>query len=401
MRSKALVRSKALGLLAALLLMAAGPYDYTRGMLTKQPNQVTSIDFTLANSPLVVNARTSPECDFAPGGLISCRGASSVAGPAINPTTGALLGAGNWGQSQNLFPYSNAFSSWAQNLNISVADGTAPGPTGLLGASVVTPTTTSGLHQVASTVGITGANPYSVWLFVRQNGYSRVYFGFSNGAGTVGVGQTFDVSAGTVVGSPVVTGSPTSYSVIGPTAVGIGYYKIGLTVALGGSYGSGETTASVDNGTGISFAGDGTSGLIFGGAQIEQSVVATPYIPTSGVAVTRAADALQLSSAAFGQAVNPLQGAFFADVFIPALYPSASGVNHTIAVLSDGTANNRYTFQVNQGTTTYQAQVNAGGGATNVQLAGFAAGTLHRIGGIWNGALVGGCIDGGTPSTST
>lgn len=54
------------------------------------------------------------------------------------------------------------------------------------------------------------------------------------------------------------------------------------------------------------------------GAQLEIGPVATSYIPTSGSAVTRAADTLTVSGAPFASFYSPLGGAWYAEVVAPA-----------------------------------------------------------------------------------
>lgn len=87
----------------------------------------------------------------------------------------------------------------------------------------------------------------------------------------------------------------------GFTDVGGGVYRVWLTATI-------VTTGNLvcrrqllqDGSGSVTYTGDGTSGLYFGGAQLELAATPSSYIPTAGASGTRAADLVAISGANFG-----------------------------------------------------------------------------------------------------
>jgi hypothetical protein len=85
-----------------------------------------------------------------------------------------------------------------------------------------------------------------------------------------------------------------------------------------------------------SAAGDGVSGVLAWGAQIELGTFTTSYIPTTTVAVTRAADVIDITKIALSTLKNPALS-YVEKYSVPAFGASAQ----YLASFGDGTANNR------------------------------------------------------------
>jgi hypothetical protein len=101
-----------------------------------------------------------------------------------------------------------------------------------------------------------------------------------------------------------------------------------------------------------SYAGQTDANVFIWGAQLEESPIATSYIPTTTGAVTRVKDDIYLTSAS--SLIGQTEGTLFVEVD----WRLTSGTNQYILTASDGTASNRL-FIVNlSGVLSMYAQVN-------------------------------------------
>jgi hypothetical protein len=84
-----------------------------------------------------------------------------------------------------------------------------------------------------------------------------------------------------------------------------------------------------------SYLGDGVSGVYIYGAQVEESSVATSYIPTSGSTVTRLADLV--SNTGISDFIGQTEGTIFLNAKLSVLNDN----NQQILLISDGLSQNR------------------------------------------------------------
>lgn len=212
----------------------------------------------------------------------------------FDPVTLAAKGLLVEEQRVNLLLHSNAFdnAAWTK-LNSTVTANAATSPDGTASAEKLVEDTTNGVHAVlpSSFPTITSGISYTLSVFAKAAERTRLYL---RDNGTASVGAYFDLSSGAVVQNEA---SVVSSSII---AVGSGWYRCSVT------YISGATSANpqvrlVSTGTTVSYTGDGTSGLLIYGAQLEAGSFSTSYIPNgSAVAgATRAADVASVSTGAF------------------------------------------------------------------------------------------------------
>ena len=206
-------------------------------------------------------------------------------------------------------------------LNITTNAGSAPNNT--TSAEKVVPTiTTTAFKELKQDVSITSGTTYTFSQFVKADGYryvqivgnSAVFGGFSiNFDLQTGLETRFDASTSTVVGK-------------GITNFGNGWYRVHASVTAG-STALGRMTvniiSSATSARGEAWSGDGTSGVLFWGAQLEASPYATSYIPTQGSTATRAAD-VSTSAATFGNSwYRQDEGTVFADSLVK-YYPGTT-----------------------------------------------------------------------------
>ena len=116
---------------------------------------------------------------------------------------------------------------------------------------------------------------------------------------------------GSIVSAAAATGTFSGASVA-VTNVGNGWWRVALTYTT-------DTTASLTVrsfpyvGASTPLTGDGTSGLLVYGTQLEAGAFATSYIPTVASQVTRTADVATMTGTNFSSWYNATEGTFFVD----------------------------------------------------------------------------------------
>ena len=151
---------------------------------------------------------------------------------------------------------------------------------------------------------------YIISTFVKMDDGSTPVASTTNGSGDF----CFVVQGNVAVSTPVVV------------AVGNGIYRIS-------AYTTATSTGSKNCGV-VQYGSQSRKGFRVTGLQIEQSSIASSYIPTTTAAVTRSADVLQLTS--LGQ-ISATQGAFVIEHDIPSGQPLLYSGSNKILDSSGGT----------------------------------------------------------------
>ncbi len=197
------------------------------------------------------------------------------------------LGSGNlftsWTLTQpsrtNLLLRSQEFdnASWTK-ANITITANSTLAPDGTLTADTQTEANlNSSFHTDSSNITVVSGSTYTMSIYAKMNGrrYVLLYEGFSD------IGVFFDLQDGVALGSLGAGTLVGSFIDLDEN----GFYRISVTYVQSGTTASLQTYLSA-NGTGVSYVGNGTSGIYTWGAQLELGTYATPYIPTTNVAVT-------------------------------------------------------------------------------------------------------------------
>ena len=247
-------------------------------------------DFTRASSGTVVNQ----------SGLIETVGSGIPRIDFQGNTKGALLLEPS---RTNLITYSEDFSNAAWNKGTgTIIENVSISPDGTLSADKFTSATTASFAFLSETMSANASQTYTYSIWIKK----------VSGSGVLKLAI-----------SDVILATTTSANISLTTE----FVRYSFTIASGDLSNTGLI--------GVGFI-NMTSGDVIEvwGAQLEQGTYATSYIPTSGSAVTRVADAC--NNGANEQVINSTEGVLYAE--IAAL--SNDGTNRLLS-LSNGTSTNR------------------------------------------------------------
>ncbi|MBX9886668.1 MAG: hypothetical protein K2Y30_01885 [Flavobacteriaceae bacterium] len=185
-------------------------------------------------------------------------------------------------QRTNIATFSANFanSNWSKN-EVSVISNAIMSPDGSINASKIVESNANSIHRVLRFIG--SATPRTASIFAKAGERSKFIFYIGPYA------YTFDLINGTAEGFVNPAGAvPTIEN------YGNGWYRCSLTTDL-----NANNTFAINLTTDIaaaSYQGDGVSGLYIWGAQREDALNLTSYIPTTNSEVTRNADVITKSA---------------------------------------------------------------------------------------------------------
>ena len=230
-------------------------------------------------------------------------------------------------QRTNLQTYSEDFSNAVYiKVGSTVTTNTTVSPDGTTTGDSLIEDTSTGLHTAAISAGQATSGDYTFSVFVKANGRTKFQLAeaFSIG-GTV----NFDLTAGTATTTaPAKNGRIENY--------GNGWYKCSATWTFTALATTVLYLNLLNDAGSNSYLGNGTSGVILWGAQLELSTHSTSYIPTTSASVTRNADVINKTG--ITDLIGQTEGTLYTEIKVNKLIGAAS---RYIFHLSDGTANNR------------------------------------------------------------
>lgn len=255
---------------------------------TVETNPVVAKDWNFMTGTLpadVTFSRASTATYFDKNGVLQV---AAVDQPRFefDPVTNALRGLLFEESRTNKLTYSSDLTNaaWVKT-QASVSVSSAICPDGSVGACVIIPNTSSVSHTVGSaTIAAGGSETYTASVLVKAAGYSQIRVRVADSVGLL-TGPVYDVATESFISDSGVV-----------TKLKNGWYKISVSATT-------DPAATWINlqvwiysaGTSV-FAGDGTSGIYVWGAQLELGAYPTSTIPTTTVAVTRAADTADIST---------------------------------------------------------------------------------------------------------
>ena len=240
----------------------------------------------------------------------------------FNNTNGALLLEPS---RTNLITYSEDFTDtiWYANIPDIVSSNTIISPKGDLTADKLTENTTTNAFscRYSNAVSYTSGSKYTTSIFAKTNGRDLMIRSYN---GSSDIDTIFDLSNGIVL-----SGNDAKIEDFGN-----GWYRCSHTITAQSTINTAYSASFIlVNNSSITYQGDGTSGLYLWGAMLEEGSYATSYIPTTGSAVTRAAETC--NNAGNSTVFNDSEGTLYAE-----LKSFNSGVSGSIC-LSNGTLNQR------------------------------------------------------------
>jgi hypothetical protein len=219
-----------------------------------------------------------------------------------DPVTGECRGLLVEPAATNLLTYSEQFDMWGRT-NCSVLNSFTTAPNGQMSMNKIVEDTSTNTFKYISSSGVNmpQGSTFTTSVYIKPSGRDYVLFGFNTLANVYGLAK-FNLATG------VFTGNVTTPNSVFISAmcinVGNGVYRISTTwmhnnpvtgAVLRLYFGNSDLTPTYPLTVG-SYTGDGSSGVIIWGAQLEIWALPTSYIPTTSAAVTRQADIIKIPS---------------------------------------------------------------------------------------------------------
>jgi hypothetical protein len=283
------------------------PDRYKSGVLYSQlpESGAGDIDFTRASAATRVNA----------SGLIESV-ASGV--PRLDYTGGGCPSLLLEPQRTNLALFSEQFDNAAYvKADVTISANATDSPDGTQSADKIIENTANDAHAVLVSVALaSGTHTYSFFAKASERSLINVQ---RNNSFITAFSHDYNLAAGTASGGgkiePYANGffrCSGVFEVTTASTTGVGVY--------------------LNNGSGIVYTGDGTSGVFAWGWQYELGSYVSSYIPTLGSSVTRLADAA--SKTAVSGLIGQTEGTIFWEIQKDAI------TGNSRFQLSDGTTNN-------------------------------------------------------------
>ncbi len=245
-------------------------------------------------------------------------------------------------QRTNFTRNNNNLSGWVETIpadTITLNAGISPD--GNSNAIKIIPSTTYGAHMIYDdTTNASSGGNFTMSCYAKASGYSKI--GLRESA-SVGYYATFNLANGTIIDN-----GGNNASIVD---MGNGWYRCIVSVAFSGNVNMGIIALDDAYTSGqpyfpYEFAGNGTSGVLIYGPQLETSAsYATSLISTAGVSsATRNADVI--SKTGISSLFGTNQGTFFLDLF----YNNSINPDYLFDV-TDSTNTNRFLMYAESGNT--------------------------------------------------
>jgi len=276
-------------------------------------------------------------------------------------------------QRTNAIQQSEYFNTWNTIVNMTINANQDTSPEGYDNATKLIPTTFNGEHFIdKSGFNRTAGEYISHTIYAKADGYNYLYI--SNAASRLyGV---YNLSNGSV---EYVNSNGTDFTNHSANIedAGNGWYRctlIGQALVSVATYMRITCAPVAIDSQGYGFAGDGTSGVLLYGAQVEtNSSYATSYIPTYGSAVTRNVDAA--SKTGISDLINDSEGTLFVEAST-----LENGADCRITI-SDNTINNRVSIEWDANADTIKGFIGVGG---NLQTTSYDQTNMNKIALVYN-----------------
>lgn len=199
---------------------------------------------------------------------------------------GLILGAARTNLSFRSAEFDNATWTKAQTT---VTANAAVAPDGLTAAEKLIPTAVAADHVTSQTfAGITTGQQYTYSVFFKADGY---------GWARVSLGTSFGSNWAFVNLATGALGATSGQTSITATSFGNGWWRLSGTVTATATGNGLIAIYALNADSFTTFAGNGTSGILAWGAQVELGADASDYIATTTAAATRAVESINITNA--------------------------------------------------------------------------------------------------------
>ena len=212
-----------------------------------------------------------------------------------NPTTGESLGLLVEESRTNLVTDSEDVSQYTIKTHIQYSTDQVVAPDGTTTADKIYDNTATAEHYIQKTLTAGASGTFTHSIFVKAAEYTQVYLR------PVHVGESsstsscvFDLSNETAT-TPTGLGSNAAIEKLSN-----GWYRVSMSVTLTGASTTNAFRVHLYAGSGLSYEGDGASGIYVWGGQVEAGSFPTSYIRTTGTVGVRAADVTSIEGNDFG-----------------------------------------------------------------------------------------------------
>lgn len=242
--------------------------------------------------------------------------------PLTNESRGLLVEQSSTNHIRN----SENLSNWTKGgtQQVIIANNVGLAPDGANTADMMIPSVTVANQSIYQSSPSLPSGAHYVTFYAKPAGYNYIAFGdLSNYYGVtftlIGGGSSRVVVNAVRVFSHRITRLPS------------GWYKCeinGTRDAGGSPLDTFTVVANDQQGVFTSIGGDGVSGVLLWGIQIESGSIPTSYIPTAGATVTRAADIATISGANFSSWHNQNEGSLIAQISTPNVFTTGTSADY-------------------------------------------------------------------------
>ena len=291
----------------------------------------------------------------------------------------------------NLIVNSEDFSQDVVLSNCTVQSGfTAPDASSNAYKLIEDNTNSLKLFNAVNNTATTASTSYSSSIFVKAGERTKVRI-YAYHLTNQFFAVDYDLVSNTALGTNVMNTQVDGHSI---EDCGNGWKRITVTgQKVASTYSWDVGVSPLDDSGNVTYQGDGTSGVYIWGAQLEEGTVPTSYIPTSGSAVTRAADNLVIDGSDFTDFYNQSEGTVYVETV-----GREVDFNYIYSI-SDGSISNRIAAIHHE---YHHLYVQTSGVLQGAPDAGtFTAGTLCRYAASFKANDLRVVIDGGNVATDT
>lgn len=180
---------------------------------------------------------------------------------------------------ENIFVDSQRATGIVNGTGVNRFDNAGIAPDGTNTAVLVTETTASSAHFVGTVATIIEGQTYTASAYVKYSGKSQIIFSFGKSGAPFTRGRfIFDFANGSMTSFPA--GSPVTSTNFRAIQLADGWWRLSITVLADYTSTDGFFSITLGNSDGA-YIGDGVSGILMWGWQLQRGSIVKPYLVTT------------------------------------------------------------------------------------------------------------------------